>query len=112
MDTISTEELRRRVDEEDATPVFVLSEFLFAQEHIPGAINIPEEDVEREFPQRFDEDEQVIIYCASESCQAAPRVGQKLEAMGYENVTEYEPGLEGWKERGLPLTGAEAPEAD
>ena len=112
MDTVSTEELRQRLDENEATPVFVLSELLFEKEHIPGAINIPEEEVDERFSEEFDEGEEVIIYCASESCQAAPRVGQKLEAMGFENVREYEPGLEGWRERGLPLEGSAVSEAD
>lgn len=112
MDTISTDELRQRMEADGTTPVFVLSEFLFEKEHIPGAINIPEEDVDERFPEEFDENDEVIIYCASESCQAAPRVGQKLQAMGYEDVKEYEPGLEGWRDRGLPLEGSAVSEDD
>lgn len=107
LETVSTDELESRIEMGEVTPVFVLSEFLFEKEHIPGAINIPEEDVEDEFPERFEKDDEIIIYCASETCQAAPRVANKLQAMGYENVKEYEPGLEGWRARGLPLEGSE-----
>lgn len=105
MQPITTEELQRALAGAEVTPVFVLSKFLFEKMHIPGTINIPEEHVEERFPVEFEEDEEIILYCASESCQAAPRVGQKLRSMGYHNVKEYEPGLEGWRERGLPLEG-------
>ncbi len=60
----------------------------FAQGHIPGAINIDNEDIVDTEPAKLPDKEQMIyVYCRSgnRSKQAA----EKLASMGYSNVIEF-----------------------
>ena len=60
----------------------------FAQGHIPGAINIANEDITNAEPTELPDKEQTIyVYCRSgnRSKQAA----SKLAAMGYTNIIEF-----------------------
>lgn len=103
MDTITREELQaRREAGDEFALVNVLSAEQFAEEHIPGSVNVPLDRLEDEAPEMFDLDDEIVVYCASPSCQASPKAAQKLEAMGFENVVDYEGGLSDWKEGGLP----------
>lgn len=100
VDTLTRDELKEKMDAgDDFALVNVLSEEQFEQEHIPGSINIPLDQVEEEFPRRFDEDDDIVVYCASHSCQASPKAAEKLEAMGFTDVKDYEGGLSDWKEQ-------------
>ena len=60
----------------------------FAEGHIPGAINIANEDIKSSEPKELQDKEQTIyVYCRSgnRSKQAAA----KLAAMGYTNIVEF-----------------------
>lgn len=60
----------------------------FAEGHIPGAINVANEDIFNTEPTELQDKEQVIyVYCRSgnRSKQAAA----KLAAMGYSNIIEF-----------------------
>ncbi len=101
MENISTEELAEKIEnQEDFMLVDVLGEDHFAEEHLPGAVNIPLDTIAEEATRQLDRDQEIVVYCASESCQASPKAARKLEAMGFENVRDYEPGIKGWKESG------------
>jgi rhodanese-related sulfurtransferase len=109
MKTITAQELKNRLDSADNTVlVNTLSKEYFDQKHIPGSINIPTEEIEAraeaELPKK---DLQIVVYCASATCQASPAAARKLEAMGYTNVYEYSDGLEGWESAGYPFAGSE-----
>lgn len=79
----------------------VLSREQFEEEHIPDSTNIPQAEAEQRFPAEFDENDEIIVYCASDGCQASPETAKTLESLGFENVKDYEEGLAGWKERGF-----------
>lgn len=60
----------------------------YADGHIPGAICVPNEEIDTEPPVELPDKEQVIlVYCRSgnRSRQAA----EKLAAMGYSNIKEF-----------------------
>lgn len=60
----------------------------FASGHIPGAINVPNEEIgDEDVPQLPDKDQLILIYCRSgnRSKQAA----KKLIALGYTNLIEF-----------------------
>ena len=60
----------------------------FAEGHVPGAINIANEDIKSSEPKELQDKEQTIyVYCRSgnRSKQAAA----KLAAMGYTNIVEF-----------------------
>jgi rhodanese-related sulfurtransferase len=55
--------VRRLVQEEGAQLVDVLPREEYEEEHLPGAINIPLKELDREMIARFNRDAPVIVYC-------------------------------------------------
>ncbi len=98
--TIDRDDLEERLENDDITLAYVLSEEQYEDEHIPGSINIPLDQVEERAEDELDKDEDIVVYCASTSCQASPKAWKLLDRRGYENVWDYEEGLKGWKEAG------------
>ena len=52
--------------------------------------------------EEFDPDRRIILYCASGGRSALAT--RTLREMGYRNVAHLDKGINGWTERGLPLT--------
>jgi len=103
--TIEREQLQKKLetsspDNENATRGFALVNVLgrdaFEEEHIPGSINIPK-GREDEFEKRFDHGKEIIVYCASPSCDASPKVAAELVRRGFGRVVDYEAGMSEWK---------------
>jgi len=105
VEVVSTEYVQDALENDTAAVVLVYSESKYDQERIPGSINVPQHAVGEEFPNRFDTDDEIILYCGMETCFASPRVAARLESMGFENVKDYEGGLATWKDAGLPTAG-------
>jgi len=75
----------------------------FAAGHISGAVNIPPHEVRRLAPVRIAaRDARVVVYGSSGSSNAAI-VADLLVALGYEQVSVYRDGLDGWIAAGLPV---------
>lgn len=100
---LDTETLRGWMDDEkDFVLIDVLPEDSYESKHVPGAINIPigGEDFLDQVDAVADEDETIVVYCASSDCQASPKAAKKLMNNGYTNVFDYDRGLAGWQDRG------------
>jgi rhodanese-related sulfurtransferase len=104
---ISRDELRRKLERGDELVlVDALAPISFAHSHLPGAINLPPEWVDERGPRRIpDLDAQVVVYCASSTCDSSVEVGRRLLELGYRNVRHYLEGKKGWVAAGLPLEG-------
>jgi rhodanese-related sulfurtransferase len=107
MKTISTKELQRLREKKQSVPIInVLPNDYFAKQHIAGSVNIPLEDenfvshVEDEVGNKA---EPVVVYCASTECDASPKAAKQLEEAGFNQVLDYEEGMKGWKDAGLPV---------
>jgi len=85
--------------------VNVLPQDMFEAEHIPQSINIPVGH-EALFEQSFAKDKEIIVYCASPSCDASPKAAQALAERGFTQVMDYEGGMSDWKEAGNPVASA------
>ena len=60
----------------------------FAEGHIPGAINIANEDIVSSEPAELPDKDQVIyVYCRSGN--RSKQASEKLAAMGYTNIVEF-----------------------
>ena len=61
--------------------------------HIPGAVCLPNEDIQAELPLPFEKDAEILVYCRSgrRSAEAA----EKLANMGYTNVADFG-GIQDW----------------
>lgn len=103
MKTITKEELKDKLDDNDLILIEVLSEEKYKDEHIKGAINIPLKKIGMEARERFNKDDLIVVYCSNYDCSASPTAAKKLTDMGFENVYDYEGGKKEWKEAGLPM---------
>ena len=73
----------------------------FADQHIPGAINIPNETIGTEkIPQLPDKDQLILVYCRSGN--RSKQASEKLVALGYTNIVEFG-GINDWP--GETVTG-------
>ena len=61
--SIDRHEPQRRLAERDAQLVEVLPADEYADEHLPGAINIPLKELNRATTRRLDRARAVIVYC-------------------------------------------------
>ncbi len=108
MQRISAEDLRERM-KSDNCPVVInaLTEDAFMAKHIPGSINIPEENAEMAENILPVKNQDIVVYCANADCDASPNLAEKLMDMGYKNVWDFEEGLAGWRRAGYNLMGNE-----
>lgn len=75
----------------------------FAESHIAGAINVPNEEITDEMPELLpDKDQLLLIYCRSGN--RSKEASQKLADIGYTNVYEFG-GINTWE--GEIVTGEE-----
>jgi len=66
----------------------------FAQEHIPGAINVPNETIRKKaIPELPREDQLILVYCRSGN--RSKQASEKLVSLGYTNVYEFG-GINEW----------------
>lgn len=105
--TVSRESLWQKIQSGDELAlVDALSPMSYAASHLPGAINMPLEWLEERAPRRIpDHDTEVVVYCASSSCETSVDVARRLVELGYRNVGHYAEGKRDWVEAGLPLEG-------
>jgi rhodanese-related sulfurtransferase len=105
---ISRESLWRKIEDGDE---FVLVDALpplaYAASHLPGAISMPPEYVAARARRRIpDSHTEIVVYCASSTCDSSLVVADRLIELGYRNVRHYAEGKRDWMEAGLPLEGA------
>ena len=66
----------------------------FADKHIPGAVNIPNETIAaEEIPELPNKDQLILVYCRSGN--RSKQASEKLAALGYTNVVEFG-GINSW----------------
>jgi rhodanese-related sulfurtransferase len=87
-------------------PGFVLldvrSPQLYAQGHLPGAVNLPHgRIVERNLAQHPPET-LFVVYCAGPHCNGADKAAVRLARLG-RPVKKMIGGMEGWKDEGFSL---------
>ncbi|MDX1624729.1 MAG: rhodanese-like domain-containing protein [Gemmatimonadota bacterium] len=73
----------------------------FAQEHLPGAINVPYVDI-RAGGNLPPKDATIVVYCSDVECPISRYAYRSLEALGYSRVYDMRAGLQGWKAEGFP----------
>jgi rhodanese-related sulfurtransferase len=107
MNEITREELWRRIESGDEfVLVDALAPMSFAHSHLPGAINLPPEWVDERGPSRIPGlDTEVVVYCATSTCDSSVIVGNRLVELGYRNVSHYVGGKRDWIEADLPVEG-------
>jgi rhodanese-related sulfurtransferase len=106
---IDHEGLKELLDE-GAQLVEVLPREEYAEEHLPGAINIPLKELDRDSVTQLDRERPVIVYCWDQLCDMSPRAAALLDLLGFERVYDYAPSKVDYLARGLPREGEKAGE--
>lgn len=84
----------------------------YRQAHLPGALNMPPNQVGRLASELIpNKDFEVIVYCAGLTCHASDQVAHELLALGYTNVRHYSGGKCDWMEADLPVIRGEEEQA-
>ena len=83
--------------------VDVLANAEYEKGHIPGAINVPLDELEKSAKQRLKKNETIVVYCASYTCHASTKATRKLLNLSYEHVFDFKGGKRWWQHVGLEL---------
>ena len=99
---ISQDEAMKIMDEESGYLIVdVRRPDEFAEGHIEGAINVPNEGIAEEMPEELpDKDQLLLIYCRTG--RRSKEASEKLAKIGYKNVYEFG-GINTWT--GTIVTG-------
>lgn len=103
--SITREALQERIA---ANPKLSLLEALpekyFSDWHLPGALHFPHDQVaELAAGLLPDHDAEIVVYCASKTCQNSHIAANRLTQLGYTNISVYAGGKQDWSEAGGPV---------
>ncbi|MCA1728505.1 MAG: rhodanese-like domain-containing protein [Actinobacteria bacterium] len=87
---------------DDFVVVDTLEAEYYRNSHLPGAINLPLEEVDRAEEVLPDKEAEIVVYCMNTMLPASLEAARELAARDYTNVRDYEEGKRGWIEAGLP----------
>ena len=109
LEAVTRDELRRRLDAgDDLLLLDVRPGDEFQAGHLPGAISVPLQELERRLD-RLPRDRLIVAYCRGPYCALAPEAVAVLRGHGFD-ARRLEDGLPEWAAAGLPVrSGAEAP---
>jgi rhodanese-related sulfurtransferase len=106
MNLISREELKKKIDNNDEFKlVMTLSDFAFNAKHIPGSIQVDNEEKTKKLLSLEDE---IVVYCSGPNCTASMNAYSLLAKAGFTNIRRFAGGLEEWEDAGYPLEGNSA----
>jgi len=93
----------RRLGEQEVVLIDVLDPESYGKVHLKGAINIPMEKLEDEVRERVDPGTPVITYGIDYECPISKMAAEKLEELGYRDVSYYAGGKKEWLEAQMPV---------
>jgi rhodanese-related sulfurtransferase len=102
LEPVAHDELFRRLHDGQVLVLDVRPETEYAAGHIPGAVNVPHDQLAArlaELPERAD----VVAYCRGRYCVFAPDAVRLLRARGL-SARPLDGGLPDWRLAGLPVT--------
>jgi rhodanese-related sulfurtransferase len=103
--TITRPQLQARLHD-GLVLVDTLPSSYYAQQHLPGALNLVAEDVDSRAAELLpDKDARIVTYCSNRACSNSAQVAARLESLGYTRVLRYEDGIEDWVGADLPTEG-------
>jgi rhodanese-related sulfurtransferase len=103
--TITREQIKEKLDiKEPMIIIEALPQKYFDRGHLPGALNIPHDEIQTHAPDILpNKDACIVVYCASIDCQNSKIAANTLQQMGYTNALEYVEGKQHWLEANFPI---------
>lgn len=94
---ISLEDLKKKIEQkEDFILVDVRSELEYKSGHLPNALNLPFNKINKKTASSLPKDEEIIVYCSNTNCSLSERAAQKLKNLGFKNVLNFKEGVYGY----------------
>ena len=108
--TITRDEILAGLKNGNLVLVDALPESYYAQQHLPGAVNLVADDVATRAATLLpDKNAPIVTYCSNRACPNSSQVAARLAQLGYTNVRKYPDGIQDWVQAGLPTqTGVPA----
>ncbi len=106
---VDTAVVQSAMDKNSATLIDARPYKKFLQASIPGALAIPDTEMDKlagRFP--ANKEEKIITFCGGYGCAKSHKVADKLMSLGYKNVFVYAGGVPKWKKDGMATTGGGA----
>ncbi|MFD6389259.1 rhodanese-like domain-containing protein [Nocardia sp. NPDC060259] len=101
---ITRDELAKEIAANTVTVLDALGPEYYAKAHLPGALNLIEDEVADRAPDLLpDRDAAIVTYCSNAACGNSQAVASKLEALGYTHVRKYREGIQDWADAGLTI---------
>jgi rhodanese-related sulfurtransferase/DNA-binding MarR family transcriptional regulator len=104
LEPVAQDELSRRLRDGQVLVLDVRPENEYAAGHIPGAVNVPHDQLAARLAELPDNAE-IVAYCRGRYCVFAPDAVRLLRARGF-FARPLEGGLPDWRLAGLPVTAA------
>lgn len=101
LEPLSREELMARVEQGLVTVIDVRPEAEFVAGHLPGAINIPPDELEKRL-KMLDTEQDVVAYCRGPHCVYSFDAVERLRSKGIK-ASRLEEGFPEWKSAGYPI---------
>jgi len=87
--------------------VEVLDKEDFKQGHIPGAINIPLDDLKSLSNKFLKKNDTIVTYCANYACHASTIATEMLLKVGFKKTIDFKGSKKLWVDSGLELENRE-----
>lgn len=104
VEAITGDELRARMHEASITVLDVRPAREFAAGHLPGAINIPLDDLQRRLAE-LPANQEIAAYCRGPYCVLSVQAVAALRQHGL-HARRLDSGYDDWQAAGLPVSGA------
>ena len=101
LEAVSRQELLRRSEDGLVTVLDVRPSEEYELGHIPGALNIPLDEIKQRLS-TLPKDQEIIAYCRGSYCVLSPEAVDILKSAGISAIRMQE-GLPEWKRAGLPV---------
>jgi rhodanese-related sulfurtransferase len=94
-------ELEALVEAGSVVVVDALPPSYYDQQHLPGAVNLVESDVDARAADLLpDKTAAIVTYCSNAACGNSQAVAARLQRLGYTAVRKYREGIQDWVEAG------------
>lgn len=108
LQTMGLSEFRQLLQDESALILDARSASLYAEGHIPGALNLPRDDFAKDYRRLSStldthKDKPIAVYCSGADCHDSKLVASALVSLGFSQVRVFTGGWQGWTEANLPV---------
>jgi len=109
MQTITTAQLRAKLDAGPVALFDVRGDVVYEQGHIPGAKTAPLGSLTFRVARIMNPGSFVVVYAEGAGSNLAEQAVERLEDLGMTNVHCYAEGLDGWQAVGLSIVESPSP---